>query len=201
MHVAPGLLAAFSDVDKGHGSIESDAKESFLNGRPKMKSALEKRLSLLEAKLAPITNPIMFPKIRIFQAYANCVHQNRMIELHDVMHQRLDLLLRHVATVPDDLAHKPISGFCHPSIWKQLVHILTCEEGWVHDLQNKAFAVWREEDCPTMAALEAAKGRIQEATRTYVGALTEEQLNTTLTQRPVDWGGELRDAAFILLHA
>jgi uncharacterized damage-inducible protein DinB len=123
-----------------------------------------------------------------------------IIELHDVMHQRLDLLLRHVATVPDDLAHKTISGFGHPSIWKQLVHILTCEEGWVHDLQNKAFAVWREEDCPTMAALEAAKRRIREATRTYVGALTEEQLNTTLTQRPVDWGGELRSPGFILLH-
>jgi hypothetical protein len=54
-----------------------------------------------------------------------------IIELHDVMHQRLDLLLRPVATVPDDLPHNPISGFGHPSIWKQLVHILTCEEGWV----------------------------------------------------------------------
>jgi uncharacterized damage-inducible protein DinB len=123
-----------------------------------------------------------------------------IIELHDVMHRRLDLLLRHVATLPEDLAHKPISGFGYPWIEKQLVHILTCEEGCVHDLQNKAFAVWREEDCPTMAAFEAAKGRIREATRTCVGALTEDQLNTTLTQRPVDWGGELRSPGFILLH-
>jgi hypothetical protein len=51
-----------------------------------------------------------------------------------------------------------------------------------------------------MAALEAARDRIREATRTYVGALTEEQLNTTLAQRPVDWGGELRSPGFILLH-
>lgn len=123
-----------------------------------------------------------------------------IIELHDAMHQRLDLLLRHVATVPDDLAHKAISGFGHLSIWRQLVHILTCEEGWVHDLQNRAFAVWHEEDCPTMTALVAAKGRIREATRTYVGSLTEERLNTTLTERPVDWGGELRSPGFILLH-
>jgi hypothetical protein len=54
------------------------------------------------------------------------------MELHTAMHERLDLLLRHVATVPDDLQQKLISGFGHPSIWKQLVHILT----WVHDLQN-----------------------------------------------------------------
>jgi hypothetical protein len=30
--------------------------------------------------------------------------------------------------------------------------------------------------------------------------ITEELLNTTLAERPVDWGGELRSPAFILLH-
>ena len=116
------------------------------------------------------------------------------------MHERLDLLLRHVETVPQALHHKPISGFGHPSIWKQLVHILTCEEGWVHDLQCKAFPGWYAEDCATMAALVTVKSRILEATRAYVDDLTEEQLNTTLAKRPVDWGGELRSPAFILLH-
>jgi len=123
-----------------------------------------------------------------------------IIELHSTMHERLDLLLRHVATVPEALHHKSISGFGHPSIWKQLVHILTCEDGWVHDLQNKAFPGWCEEDYPTIATLVRAKGRILEATRAYVDDLTEEQLNTTLVKRPVDWGGELRSPAFILLH-
>ena len=123
-----------------------------------------------------------------------------IMELHATMHARLDLLLRHVATVPDELSHKPIPGFGHPSVWKQLVHVLTCEEGWIHDLKDQTFAGWHEEDCPTMEALLAAKGRIQEATRTYLGNLTEEQLNTTLAERPADWGGELRSPAFILLH-
>jgi uncharacterized damage-inducible protein DinB len=123
-----------------------------------------------------------------------------IIMLHSTMHERLDLLLRHVATLPEALHHKPISGFGHPSVWKQLVHILTCEDGWVHDLQNKAFDSWNEEDCPTMASLVAAKARIREATRAYVDDLTEEQLNKILTKRPVDWGGELRSPAFILLH-
>jgi uncharacterized damage-inducible protein DinB len=123
-----------------------------------------------------------------------------IIDLHTATHERLDLLLRHVATVPDDLCHKPISGFGHASIWKQLVHVLTCEEGWVHDLQNKTFPGWHEEDCPTVADLQAAKTRIREATQLYVRDLTEEQLNTTLQQRTADWGGELRSPAFILLH-
>jgi uncharacterized damage-inducible protein DinB len=123
-----------------------------------------------------------------------------IVELHATMHERLDLLLRHVATVPDESLRKPMSGFGHSSIWKQLVHILACEGGWVHDLQNKAFPGWQEEDCPTMASLLVAKARTREATRTYLDGLTEEQLNTTLTTRPVDWGGELRSPAFILLH-
>ena len=121
-------------------------------------------------------------------------------ELHGAMHERLDLLLGHVATVPDNLHRTPIPGFGHSSIWKQLVHILTCEEGWVHDLQDKTFAGWQERDCPTMTAMLAAKGRISKATGTYLNDLNEEQLNATLAKRPVDWGGELRSPAFILLH-
>ena len=126
--------------------------------------------------------------------------QSGITELHATMHERLDLLLGHVATVPDNLHHQQISGFGHPSIWKQLVHILTCEEGCIHDLQNRPFAGWNEEDCRTMADLLAAKDRIRKATRTYVGHLTEEQLNTVLAKGSVDWGGELRSPAFILLH-
>jgi uncharacterized damage-inducible protein DinB len=64
-----------------------------------------------------------------------------IIELHATMHERLDLLLSHVATVPDDLHHKQISGFGHPSIWKQLVHILTCEEGWIQIFRTKRLPV------------------------------------------------------------
>ena len=51
-----------------------------------------------------------------------------------------------------------------------------------------------------MPALEAAKARIQRATQAYLGDLREDELNTTLAERPVDWGGELRSPAFILLH-
>ena len=51
-----------------------------------------------------------------------------------------------------------------------------------------------------MPALFAAKHRIREGTLAYLGSLTEDQLNTTLNERPADWGGELKSPAFILLH-
>ncbi len=126
--------------------------------------------------------------------------KDAILELHTTTHERMDLLLRHVATVPDALCRQPIPGFGHPTVWKQLVHCLTCEEGWVHDLRNETFDGWSEEDRPTMAALQAARDRVQKATQAYVGSLTEVELNTTLANRPVDWGGELRSPAFILLH-
>jgi uncharacterized damage-inducible protein DinB len=123
-----------------------------------------------------------------------------ILELHAVTHERLDLLMQHVGTIPRELWNKSIDGFGRPTVWEQLVHILTCEEGWVCDLQNLPFAGWTEEDAPTMDDLVAQKKRVAEATRKYVDSLTEAQLNATLATRPVDWGGELRSPAFILLH-
>jgi uncharacterized damage-inducible protein DinB len=57
-------------------------------------------------------------------------------------------LLHHLGRVPDHLLREPVAGFGFPTVWKQLVHTLTVEEGWVHDLQCKAFAGWREEKAP-----------------------------------------------------
>ena len=123
-----------------------------------------------------------------------------ILELHGLMHDRLNLLVNHIATVPDELLHKLVSGFGHQSVWTQLIHVLNCEEGWIHDLQHQSFVAWTEDNCPTVGALRAAEKRIRAETQTYVSTLTEEQLNTTLASRPAGWAGELRGPAFILLH-
>ena len=121
-------------------------------------------------------------------------------ELHGAMHESLDVLLNHVATVPDRLLRQPVDGFGFPTVARQLVHILTVEEGWVHDLQFKDFPGWFEQDAPTLEALLSQKHRILAATRAYLDSLSEEQLNATLPRRPEGWSGELRSPAFILLH-
>jgi uncharacterized damage-inducible protein DinB len=120
--------------------------------------------------------------------------------LHDATHESLDVLLAHVATVPNPLLRQSLPGFGFPTVWRQLVHILTVEEGWIQDLQFKPFDGWFEEDCPTIDTLSAAKERIRNETRAYLAGLTEAQLNTTLPGRPEGWSGELRSPAFILLH-
>jgi len=100
-----------------------------------------------------------------------------IIELHSATHDSLDVLLRHIASVPDNLLRQPLVGFGFPTVCKQLVHMLT-----------------------VIAALLAEKRRIHDATRAYLETLSEEQLNTPLAQRPEGWSGELRSPAFILLH-
>jgi uncharacterized damage-inducible protein DinB len=121
-------------------------------------------------------------------------------ELHAQTHECLDILLRHVATVPDALLRQTIPGFGFPTVWNQLVHILTVEEGWVHDLEFRHFPGWFEEQAPDIKALLAHKSRIQAATRAYLERLGDEQLNTRLAKSPEGWTGELRSPAFILLH-
>ncbi len=51
-----------------------------------------------------------------------------------------------------------------------------------------------------MAALRLSRDRIRRAIRAYLEALTEQQLNTPLTERPAEWAGDLQSPAFILLH-
>lgn len=121
-------------------------------------------------------------------------------DLHAATHESLDILLEQIAKVPGHLLRQPLSGFGFPSVWRQLAHILTVEEGWLSDLQEKSFPGWFAEDCPTIEALRSQKSRIRDATRSYLDTIGEAQLNTVLTKRPEGWHGALRSPAFILLH-
>jgi uncharacterized damage-inducible protein DinB len=121
-------------------------------------------------------------------------------ELHALTHERMTILLRHIESIPEHLHREPLPGFGFPTIWKQLIHIFSVEEGWVHDLQKKPFDSWSEREYSTFAKLWPAKARVQTATRTYLDSLDESRLNATLENPPQGWFGETRSPAFILLH-
>ena len=121
-------------------------------------------------------------------------------QLHAWTHQSLDIMLGHTASVPAESLRTMLAGFGIATVWKQLVHILEVEEGWVCDLQDKPFAGWREEQCQTMEVLLEGKERVRTATRAYLESLSEAELNAPLTERPTGWVGELKSPAFILLH-
>ena len=39
--------------------------------------------------------------------------------LHGWTHESLDVLLRHVSSIPDGVLHNPIAGFGFPAIWSE----------------------------------------------------------------------------------
>jgi hypothetical protein len=51
-------------------------------------------------------------------------------ELHGWMHESLDVLLGHVASVPGERLREVVAGFGIATVWKQLVHIVEGEEFW-----------------------------------------------------------------------
>jgi uncharacterized damage-inducible protein DinB len=123
-----------------------------------------------------------------------------LMELHGWTHESLDVLLRHIASVPGERLREVVAGFGIATVWKQLVHIVEGEEVWVCDLQGNARLSWGEKDCASMEVLLAEKERVRLATRAYLDGLNDAELNRTLAERPREWVGELKSPAFILLH-
>lgn len=87
-----------------------------------------------------------------------------IFESRGATYESLDIRLRHVSTVPDNPLRQRLTRFGFPTVWRQLVHILSVEEALVHDLQDKPFPGRTEDDFPTMAVLLPAKIRLRGGT-------------------------------------
>src|SRR5260370_16523820 len=98
--------------------------------------------------------------------------------LHAWTHERLDLLLSHAAKLTPEEFVKELPGFGSASVRDQLVHIITCEEGWVRDLQNIPYEGWPKANYSTVEALQREKPRVMAETIAYLDGLTDTQLNT-----------------------
>lgn len=120
--------------------------------------------------------------------------------LYGVTHERLDLLLDHVAKLPAADFVREIPGFGFASIRDQLAHLLGAEDRWVHRLQFLPLPRWVSTDYQTTESIRAVKERVKASTIAYLEGLPDAELNTTLARRPADWHGDLRSPAFILHH-
>lgn len=119
---------------------------------------------------------------------------------HTWTHERLDLVFSHAAKLTHDELLRELTGFGRASVRDQLLHIVACEDVWVHDLQDIPRRRWQSADYPTVEALEQARQTVREQTNDYLDRLPESQLSIDLVQSPREWGGALRTPAFILHH-
>ncbi len=121
-------------------------------------------------------------------------------KLHACMHDCLDAILTHAASMPVDLLAAEVAGFGRPTLRHQIAHVLTTELAWVRALQLLPI---QRVDPATLATIEDARReqtRVAAATITYLDAIDERQLNAELDRYPDEWLGPRRSPAFILLH-
>ena len=102
--------------------------------------------------------------------------------LHGVTHDRLDLLLEHVAKLPQADFVRELPGFGFASVRDQLAHLLGAEDRWVHRLQFLPLPRWVSTDYQTADSIRPAKERVKAATIAYLERLPDSDLNTTLAR-------------------
>jgi len=123
-----------------------------------------------------------------------------LLMLHAVTHERLALLIAHAGSLAPDDFMRELPGFGMGSVRHQLVHILNCERGWMHDLEDRSFDPAPKESYETAAMIEAYRQLVAAETRALFERLSETQINTRLAYRPEAWMGDLRSPAYTLLH-
>ncbi len=123
-----------------------------------------------------------------------------LLMLHERTHEQLALVFRHAGTLAPDAFVKELPGFGKGCVRDQLVHIVNCEQGWMHRLQDKPWTARPRGEYASADIVERARALVAAETRELFQRWSEERINTRLAQPPRDWGGTLRSPAFALLH-
>ena len=121
-------------------------------------------------------------------------------ELHASMHDCLDAVLNHAATMPAHLLAQEVTGFGRPTLRHQFAHILTTELAWVRCLQLRPIERVDPAALATVEEARQAQKRVAAATVAYLATIDETQLHFTPERYTDEWLGPLRSPAFTLLH-
>jgi uncharacterized damage-inducible protein DinB len=113
-----------------------------------------------------------------------------LVALHGWTHQRLDLVLSHAELLTPEQFVAEIPGFGAASVRDQLLHIIQCEQLWVHRLRKIPWNPPAPADYGTVELLREAKLRTASDTIAYLDSLSDAELNA----------GESLNPAFILHH-
>ena len=121
-------------------------------------------------------------------------------ELHACMHDCLDAVLNHAATMPAHLLSQEVAGFGRATLRHQFAHILTTEIAWECCLQLLPVARDDPGELSTVEEMRQAQKRVAAATLAYLDYIDETQLHFTPEHYTDEWLGPLRSPAFTLLH-
>ena len=112
----------------------------------------------------------------------------------------LEVLLRHLAKLPDELFSQEVDGFGFDTLQRQLLHVLECEAAWLQWLRGKGHPGFAETDYPTLASLTLLKQAVGADTVLYLETLNDAQLNAKVSVAFPDGSSELLTPAAVLHH-
>ena len=123
-----------------------------------------------------------------------------ILAFHRWTHECLDLVYRHAEGLSPEQFTAEIPGFGKASVRDQLVHILSCERGWVRALEKLPWERMPTTDFRDASSLGEPRRQIRAETVAYLQGLSEEALNRDLSPPPERWIGPARSPAFVLHH-
>jgi|CXWL01.1.fsa_nt_gi uncharacterized damage-inducible protein DinB len=131
-----------------------------------------------------------------------------LLALHHWTHLSLDRVFAHCAGLPAELFTRPVADFPHGDLRNELVHGVETEEYWVWKLRHPVAADaelpdWSAGDFPSVTVIDDRRRVVMAATRAYLEAITDPELNAPITLVWPERSVEIADrpVAFYLLHA
>lgn len=121
-------------------------------------------------------------------------------KFHTWTHASLSLVLDHLATLSVTDYTKELSGFGYPSLHAQVIHLLGCEDRWVHRLRGLPSPSWEIARWANVSDARTLQREVTGQTLHYLAGLTDQQLNTNTTLHFPDGDIAVRTPALVLHH-
>jgi uncharacterized damage-inducible protein DinB len=109
-----------------------------------------------------------------------------LLDLHERTHRALAKLLDHCAGFPAEDLAREIDGFGYGTILLQLQHVIGAERYWFGVLEGRMLVDEDDADRVSIDTLRAFRERVVSASTAYLGAASDEELNTARTM--TTWG-------------
>ena len=100
-----------------------------------------------------------------------------LLDIHARAHQSLRGLIAFCTQLSDAEWRRTMPGFGMPTVWRQIEHTIGAEMYWQTVLTRGYTEEGSLPPLPDVAALEAFRQEIAAVTRSYLGTVTEAELN------------------------
>ena len=121
-------------------------------------------------------------------------------KFHGWTHSCLDIVLDHLATIPESDYVQEVPNFGFRTLREQVIHVFNCEGFWIHVLQGVPYVDRVTAEIASVADAKRLQQEVSRATHAYLSGLTDERLNADAELRFPDGGFGVRTPAFVMHH-